>query len=368
MAKTYRVAIIGSTGKGNYGHGLDVVWKHVPQTEVIALADDDDRGRDAARQKTGAKKAYADYREMLAKERPEIVAVATRWLDQHQAMLLACARQGCHVYMEKPFCRTLEEADEIVRAFEMRHLKLAIAHVTRYSPVLETAKKLIAAGEIGEVLEARARGKEDARGGGEDFWVLGSHLMDMLRAFFGHPVSCTASVTVGGRPVARADVAEGNEGIGPLAGDRVQANYEFAGGVLGSVASRRNMAGNPSRFAVQVFGSKGVLEMITGYGMPGQILKDSSWSPGRSGGKWQTFTSHGIGKPETPNSAGGEAGNQAAVLDLIEAIESDRQPKCGLYDARGTIEMIAAAFESHRQKRPVAIPLTNRKNPLTMLD
>jgi len=62
--------------------------------------------------------------------------------------------------MEKPFCRTLEEADEIVRACEMRHIKLALAHISRYSPVLATVKKLIAAGEIGHMLEIRTRGKK----------------------------------------------------------------------------------------------------------------------------------------------------------------------------------------------------------------
>jgi hypothetical protein len=63
-----------------------------------------------------------------------------------------------------------------------------------------------------------------------------------------------------------------------------------------------------------------------------------------------------------------EAGNLAAVLDLIGAIEHDRSPKCGLYDARWTIEMIAAAFESHRLRRTMALPLENRKNPLTLLE
>jgi predicted dehydrogenase len=273
MAKRHRVGIIGSTGRGNYGHGLDVVWREIPNVDVVAVADDDERGRVAAVGKTGAMTSYADYRQMLERERPEIVAVAPRWLDQHRAMLMACAEQGCHVYLEKPFCRSLEEADDVVRAFEMRHLKLAIAHQTRYSPTLDRARKLIRDGEIGDVLEARARCKEDHRGGGEDFWVLGSHIMDMLRAFFGDPLSCQASVTVGGRPARKSDVRQGNEGIGPLAGDAIWAEYLFAGEIRASVATRRDKAGNPSRFAVQIFGTKGILELATGYMNPGQILR-----------------------------------------------------------------------------------------------
>ncbi len=44
-AKKYRVGVIGRTGKGNYGHGLDRVWSAIPQAEVIAVADEHAGGR-----------------------------------------------------------------------------------------------------------------------------------------------------------------------------------------------------------------------------------------------------------------------------------------------------------------------------------
>jgi hypothetical protein len=47
-AKTYKVAVIGRTGKGNYGHGLDVVWLGMDNVEIVAVADEDEKGRDAA--------------------------------------------------------------------------------------------------------------------------------------------------------------------------------------------------------------------------------------------------------------------------------------------------------------------------------
>ncbi|HUG89407.1 MAG TPA: Gfo/Idh/MocA family oxidoreductase [Planctomycetaceae bacterium] len=365
MSAIYRVGIIGHTGRGNYGHGLDVVWKGIPRVEVAAVADEHETGRAAARERTGAKTAYADYREMLATEKLNVVAVCPRWIDQHHAMLLACAEHGCHVYMEKPFCRTLEEADEIVRAFEMRHLKLAIAHTNRYTPQLAIARKLIAAGEIGTLLELRARGKEDVRGGGEDLWVLGTHMLDLMRAVAGDPTSCFARLAEGGQPVGREHVREGNEGLGPLAGDAVHAMYAFPEGVYGHFASRRHEAGSPTRFGLRVYGSKGVLEFQSGYLKTAWILKDSSWSPAQSGSRWVPISSNGVGRPETQSDATG--GNAAAVKDLLEAIENDRQPKSSLYDARAATEMIAAVFESHRQGGPVSLPLATRQNPLTLL-
>jgi predicted dehydrogenase len=366
MAKTYRVGIIGRTGKGNYGHGLDTVWKDVPNVEVVAVADDNDAGRAAALKRTGAKKAYADYRKMLEVEKPDIVAVAQRWLDQHHAMTLACAAQGCHVYMEKPFCRTLAEADEIIKAFETRHLKLAVAHGNRLTPQLKIAKTLIANGEIGDVLEIRARGKEDSRrGGGEDMWVLGTHMLDLMRAFAGDVSSCYSTVTSEGHPVGKADVSEGNEGIGPLAGDAVDVTYAFKSGITGFFASHRGTAGQPSRFGLKVFGSKGVIEFQSGYLRTAYLLKDPSWSPGRSKAKWVPISSNGVGKPETRTAP--HRANKVAVLDLIEAIENDRQPKSSMYDARAATEMIVGVFESHRVGSPVMFPLENRKNPLAML-
>jgi predicted dehydrogenase len=366
MAKTYRVAIIGSTGRGDYGHGLDTVWKEIPETRVVAVADDNDEGRAKASERLGSVTTYADFRQMLDREKPDLVAIGPRWVDQHLEMILACIEHRAHIFMEKPFCRTLEEADQIVRACEMTHTKLAIAHQTRYCPIIPVVRKLIEEGKLGTLLEFRARGKEDARGGGEDLWVLGSHVLNMMTVFGGMPVSCYGTVTQKGRPVSRMDVVEGNEGLGPLAGDAVSGQYQFAGGINGFFASRRGEGGSPSRFGIQILGSKGIVEYLSGYLPAVHFLADPSWSPGRSGGKWQRVTSAGVDQPE-PLPGGNAVGNIVAVRDLIDAIEKDRQPLCGPYDGRMTIEMILGIFESHRQKQPVELPLVNRRHPLTML-
>jgi predicted dehydrogenase len=368
VARKYRVGIIGHTGRGDYGHAVDVAFTKVAAVEIVAVADPNDAGREQAQKRTGAKTAYAAYRDMLAKEKLDIVGVCPRFLDQHHDMLIAAAEAGCHVYMEKPFCRTLKECDAVVNAFEMRHLKLGIAHTSQYSPVLATVLKIIADGAIGEVLEIRGRGKEDNRGGGEDLWVLGSHIFGLMRSFAGGSVSsCFATVTQDGKPVVKGNVRDGAEGIGPLAGDHVQASYTFPKGIAGYFASRKGIGGKPTRFAVQVFGSKGVIELESGYLVKANLLRDSSWSPGRSGIAWETITSAGIGQPEPRKDGTYEGGHVAAINDLIEAIEQNRETKCSARDAAAIIEMIAAVFESHRVGRPVELPLKTRVNPLTLL-
>lgn len=368
MAKKYRVGIIGHTGRGDYGHAVDAAFRKVESAEIVAVADANEAGRAKAQDRTGAKTAYANYRDMFAKEKLDIAAICPRWIDQHHDMLMAAAQAGCHVYMEKPFCRTLQECDAVVTALEMRHLKLGIAHISQYSPVLATVLKVIADGTIGELLEIRGRGKEDARGGGEDLWVLGSHICGLMRSLAGgSATSCYATVTQGGQPVTKGQVREGPEGIGLLAGDRVQASYSLPKGATGYFASRKGMAGTPTRFAVQVFGSKGVIELESGYLVKADLLRDSSWSPGRSGKKWEKITSAGIDKPEPRTDGTYEGGHIAAITDLIEAIEKDRDTKCTARDCTAIIEMIAAVFESHRVARPVELPLKTRVNPLSLL-
>jgi predicted dehydrogenase len=253
----------------------------------------------------------------------------------------------------------------MVAACERHQVKLAIAFQTRYSPKLRVVRALIEDGRIGKVLELRGRGKEDARGGGEDLWVWGSHVMNLLHHFGGEPHWCFATVQQDGHTITRDDVREGAEGIGPLAGDLVQAMYFLDDGVVGYFGSQRNAAGN--RFGLQILGSQGIVEILTGYLPAVHFLDDPSWSPGRSGKNWVPVSSAGLGQSEPLSDGGLPAGNVAACIDLIHAIEEDRQPEASVYEGRQTIAMIAAVFESQRLGRPVSFPLETRVNPLTLL-
>jgi len=366
MPDTFRVCVIGRTGRGDYGHGIDTVWADVPGVEVVAVADDDRQGLAKAAERLRVARTFADYRQMLDEMKPDIVAITPRWVDQHRDMIVAAAERGIHIYMEKPFCRTLAEADECVAACERTHTRLAIAHQTRYSPQIEVVRQMISSGRIGRLLEMRGRGKEDQRGGGEDLFVLGSHIMNLICTFGGEPAWCFGHVLAAGKPVGPDDVREGPEGLGALAGDAVHAVYGLRDGVTASFDSVRG-AGQGARFALVICGSAGLIEIQTGSLPNVKYLDDPTWSPGRSGKAWQNVSSAGVGEPEPLSDASAHAGNKAAVLDLLAAIRENRDTLCNQYDARWTIEMIMGVFESHRQRGPVKLPLANRQNPLAML-
>lgn len=367
MSKTYRVAVFGRTGKGNYGHGLDTCWREVPQTEVVAVCDEHEGGRAAAAERLQVDQTYADYRRMLDEVQPDILAICSRWVDQHRDVAVAAAERGIHIYMEKPFCRSPAEADEIVRACEMTHTRVAVAHPTRYSPKMHTIRRLIKEGAIGKMLELQGRGKEDRRGGGEDLWVLGSHVMDMILALGHSPEWCFATVLQDGEPLRKEHVAEGNEGLGPLAGDAVRAEFGLAGGISATFRSYRGTGGNPSRYGLRIFGSGGIIELFEGTLPQVYILQDAGWSTSRTKTPWQSVSTAGIGEPEPLTDGATKSRHAIAIHDLIHAIENNHEPMCNMYEARKGVEMIAAIFESQRLGRPVSLPLETRVNPLTLL-
>ena len=97
MARKYRVGVIGHTGRGNYGHGLDTVWGHIPGCELVAVADADPNGLKAAAARLKAPQAFSDYRKMLDEAKPDIISVGPRHLDQHRDMVIAAAERKIHV-------------------------------------------------------------------------------------------------------------------------------------------------------------------------------------------------------------------------------------------------------------------------------
>ena len=365
-----RVALIGHTGRGNYGHGLDTMWKAIPATEIVAIADADAKGLETELKKIGTGKGFADYKAMLAETKPDIVAIGARHIDQHRDMMLAAIQNGAKgIYIEKPFVRSPAEADEVIAAAEKTGTKIAIAHRNRYHPVMSTITRLIEVGEIGRVLEMRGRGKEDTRGGSLDLWVLGSHIFNLATLFGGEPLACTAGVYQDGKPITKAQVKEGDEGIGALAGNEVHARFELAQGIPLFFDAVQNAGVKEAGFGLQIIGTKGVIDFRIDQEPVAHLRPGSPFQPNLKAGPWLPITTAGIGKPEPIAHLGKKlSSHETAGLDLIAAIQENRAPLCDAVQGRQTIEMICAVFESHRLNgQRVTLPLKTRVNPLTLL-
>lgn len=369
-SERHRVGVIGHTGRGNYGHGIDTMWLAMPETEIVAVADADANGLAAElkKLKVPSAKGFADYRAMLKEMKPDIAAIGPRHIDQHRDMCMAAIAAGVRgIYMEKPFCRTPAEADEIVAACEKSGVKLALAHRNRWNPVLPVISKMMADGALGQVLEFRCRGKEDQRGGSLDLWVLGGHLLNLAVYFAGKPTACSATVLQDRRPVTKADVKEGDEGVGPLAGNEVHARFETESGLPIFFDSVQNAGSKAAGFGLQIFGTKGLVDLRIDADPLAHFVPGSPFQPTKDTRAWVPISTAGPGKPEPIEGAGKQVmSHLTGGRDLLAAMKEGRQPLCSAADGRLTVEMICAVFASHRQNgAAVQFPLKDRQNPLS---
>jgi predicted dehydrogenase len=344
--REWRACVIGHTGRGNYGHGMDTCFDGFPNIKVAGLADPSEKGREARKGK--AERLYADWREMLAQEKPNLVSIGPRWVENRVEMFAACAEIGAHVYSEKPMALSLADADAILAACDKAGVKTQFAHQNRPLASLLFAKKRVDEGLIGDILELRARGKEDHRAGGEDMAVLGWHCMYLMRCFAGDPLWAQARVQQNGKDITRDDRRQASEPLGWIAGDTIHASFAFANGVMGHFASQKQERGPGNRFGVTIYGSKGAISL--GPGSPGKILytPDRLWH-----GAWQPL-------PDCPADEGPAVANRKLVEDLLSAAE----PMASGREARWSLEMIHGVYASHLAGARVSLPLKDRKHPL----
>jgi predicted dehydrogenase len=362
-----RVGVIGHTGRGNYGHGLDVVWQKIPEVQIVAVADANEAGLANELKKLGIERGFTDYRKMLREAALEFVSVAPRHADQHQEMALAAIEAGVKgLYVEKPFCRTPAEADALIAACEKHGAKIAVAHRNRYHPALKRIDEMIADGKLGRLLELRGRGLGDHRGGGEDLWVLGCHIMNLIHYFAGKPKTCSAVVLQDGKRAVAADVRPGNEGIGPIAGNELHARYEMENGIVATYDSIANDGTEKNGYCLQLVGSKAIVAIHIDRDPVAHYLPGNPYAIAREPQRWIPITSVGLDKPEPdPQRIAHVENHVLAVRDLIESVDNNRPPLCDVYAAAVTVEMISAVFASHwRNSESVGVPLKERGNVL----
>ena len=367
--KLYKVAVIGHTGRGDYGHGLDTVWKRIDRTQIVAVADASESGLTKELRKLGLAESagFDDYNAMLSKVRPDIVAVCPRHADQHRDMIMAAINAGAKgIYVEKPFVRTPAEADEVLAACKSQSVRIAVAHRNRYHPTMKIVADAIKEGHIGRLLEIRARGKGDRRGGGEDLWVLGSHVMNMIHYLAGKPRSCSAVLLQDGRRATKDDVRPGAEGLGPLAGNELHARFHLENGVIAYFDSIAGDGTKNHGFGLQLIGSEGVISMRADRAPLAHLIAGNPFQPAAQPRQWIPITSGGVGVPEPDDDLIDRVHHHVvAVNDLVDAINEQREPLCNAAEGALTVEMICSVFQSHcRNSQSVSIPLAQRNHPL----
>ncbi len=148
----YKTALIGC---GWWGMNILNEAMASGRSRVVGLSDVDQRHLDASavevEQKTGEKPGkYVDYRDMLRKERPEIVIVATpdHW---HPLATIDAVKEGAHVYVEKPVSHTIKEGRAMVQAARKHGRVVQVGTHRRVSPHNISGMDFLRSGKAGKI-------------------------------------------------------------------------------------------------------------------------------------------------------------------------------------------------------------------------
>ncbi len=135
----------------------EALWDR-PDVELVAAAERDVKRLRAFRERYGVVSLYDDAGDMLAIERPDIVAVATNTKHRADFTCLAVHHGAKGIFTEKPMAHTLEEADRMVRTCAEAGVPLSCGAIATTHPSFARAGALVREGGIGELRSIEAPG------------------------------------------------------------------------------------------------------------------------------------------------------------------------------------------------------------------
>ena len=150
--RKFRTALIGC---GWWGGNIVGEAMASGQCEIVGMCDVDQRALDPGVEKItklsgDQPRKYRDYRELLVKEKPEIVIVATpdHW---HALPSIAAVKAGAHVYVDKPTSHTIGESQAMVKAARANNCVVQVGTHRRTSPHMIRARDFIRSGKAGQI-------------------------------------------------------------------------------------------------------------------------------------------------------------------------------------------------------------------------
>jgi predicted dehydrogenase len=150
---------VGVVGLGLAAFSHIKGYQSHPNSEVVAVCDLDEEQAKKVAEKFGIPRYYASYDEMV--KDPDINAIAiTTPTFLHKPMALAAAKAGKHIHVEKPFCLTLEDGQEVIEEARKQGVTLAVNETYVFMTSFVKARQLIDAGEIGKPTQIRERFSE----------------------------------------------------------------------------------------------------------------------------------------------------------------------------------------------------------------
>lgn len=284
MVDTLGVAVVGFGWMGRvHTQAYARVPHHYPglplRAELVAVAEDVPGRAEEAAAQFGFASATRDWREVAADPRVQAVSItAPNFL--HREIGVAMAEAGKHIWIEKPVGLTAEDARAVADAAAGTGVRSAVGFNYRNAPAVETARALIASGEIGTVTHVRIRLFSDyaahpqgaltwryerERGGSGVLGDLASHGADLARFLLGDIASLTADTAIfvpeRARPTgATAGHTLATGELGPVENeDYVNCLLRFTSGTRGVLEACRVSVGEQNNYGFEVHGTKGAV-------------------------------------------------------------------------------------------------------------
>lgn len=184
---------VGLVGTGYWGATLLRTLSSLPEARLTALCDADARRLDEISRQHPGVRLVGDLAHLVALADVDAVIVATP-PSLHYQMAREALRAGKHVWVEKPLALTAVEARELAELARRARLTLFVDHTFLYDPMITEMKRLIDAGELGDVwhLSLERTGMGRIRRDSNVWWNSAPHDLSILFHLVPRPVESMA--------------------------------------------------------------------------------------------------------------------------------------------------------------------------------
>lgn len=322
------------------------------QTTFVAVMDADRAVTHEVASSIGAKAYYAEA-DLLADPEVQAVYIATP-VFLHHPQVLQAASAGKHILIEKPIALTIEQGEEMLQACKAAGIYLVEGYMMKYHSLNTAAKDLVARGEIGSVVSARAQltcwyppipgaWRQDPNlGGGGALIDMATHCYDLLQYIIGSHITEVAAFT---NTLTHEYAVD----------DSSTTLLRFANGAQATVEAFFNVPDSAGQGRLEIYGNKG---SIQAEGTVGQMpagkmvayLSDDSkgYDPQQSKESLDVAVREITGQP---------ANMYAREVDyLSECIQSGTAPAFNTgEDGLHILKVAKAAYESSKTGRTVSV-------------
>ena len=295
--------------------------------DLIAASDISKEKLDKFGKRWNVTSLYVDYKEMLEKEEIDILSICT-WNSTHFDILKVAAKNEVKaVWCEKPISNSLSNAKKMIKIANENNIKLAINHSRRWDRLYKDITKFIENGELGDIQQVSC------------YYTGGlantcTHLFDVLRMFLGDAEGVAAWIN--------------DE---PTKDDPNMDGYlKFKNGTavtLQSVALQAFLV-----FEIDIYGTKGRLRIQdNGFKLSYWKVKESS--------KYKGFNE--LFEEFSPIEIHPKTMIKSAVTDIVECLQTGREPTCTGDDGYKALEMICAFQLSIKENNKyITFPLNDK--------